>query len=214
MFPSKNWKIDIKWEGEGYMFEEEVDNDNESEGMLKENDEFFAGNFADGENDEGTSQQTHTRKWDRSLTVEAIIGDPSAGVRTRSATANECLHACFLSQVEPKKIEEALLDPDWICAMQEELNQNKARLVAKGYSQEEGIDYDETFAPVARLEAIRIFLAFTAHSNFKVYQMDVKSAFLNGELKEEVYVPQPPGFEDPEFPNFVYKLHKALYGLK
>ena len=65
---------------------------------------------------------------------------------------------------------------------------NKARLVAKGYSQQEGIDYDETFAPVARLEAIRIFLAFVAHSNFKVYQMDVKSAFLNGELAEKVYV--------------------------
>ncbi|MGI4673437.1 reverse transcriptase domain-containing protein, partial [Klebsiella pneumoniae] len=76
------------------------------------------------------------------------------------------------------------------------VTRNKARLVAKGYSQEEGIDYDETYAPVARLEAIRIFLAFAAHSNFKVYQMDVKSAFLNGELEEEVYVEQPPGFED------------------
>ncbi|MGI4563187.1 reverse transcriptase domain-containing protein, partial [Klebsiella pneumoniae] len=72
----------------------------------------------------------------------------------------------------------------------------KARLVAKGYSQQGGIDYDETFAPVARLEAIRMFLASAAHSNFKVYQMVVKSAFLNGELEEEVYVEQPPGFED------------------
>ena len=94
------------------------------------------------------------------------------------------------------------------------VTRNKARLVAKGYSQEEGIDYDETFAPVARLEAIRIFLAFAAHLNFKVYQMDVKSAFLNGELEEEVYVQQPPGFEDPKFSNFVYRLLKALYGLK
>ncbi|KAL8155363.1 hypothetical protein AgCh_000663 [Apium graveolens] len=173
-------------------------------------------------NDEGTSQQTHTRKWDRSHNPNTIIGDPNAGVRTRSATANKCLHACFLSQVEPKKTEEALMDPDWISAMQEELNQfernkvweNKARLVAKGYLLEEGIDYDETFAPVARFEAIRMFLAFAAHSNFKVYQMDVKSAFLNGELEEEMYVQQPPGFENPEFPNFVYKLLKALYGLK
>ena len=94
------------------------------------------------------------------------------------------------------------------------VTRNKARLVAKGYSQEEGIDYDETFAPVARLEAIRMFLAFAAHSNFKVYQMDVKSAFLNGELGEEVYVEQPPGFVDAEFEDFVYLLFKALYGLK
>ena len=77
------------------------------------------------------------------------------------------------------------------------VTRNKVRLIAKGYSQKEGIDYDETFAPVARLEAIRIFLAFATHSNFKVYQMDVKSAFLNGELEEEVYVQQSPGFEDP-----------------
>ena len=91
---------------------------------------------------------------------------------------------------------------------------NKARLVAKGYSHQEGIDYDETFAPVARLEAIRMFLAYAAHKKFKVFQMDVKSAFLNGELEEEVFVEQPPGFIDPRFPNHVYRLDKALYGLK
>ncbi|KAL8108479.1 hypothetical protein AgCh_024798 [Apium graveolens] len=94
------------------------------------------------------------------------------------------------------------------------ITRNKARLVAKGYSQHEGIDYDETFAPVARLEARRIFLAYVAHKKFKVFQMDVKSAFLNGELEEEVYVEQPPCFVDPKFPNHVYKLDKALYGLK
>ncbi|GKC36015.1 retrovirus-related pol polyprotein from transposon TNT 1-94 [Tanacetum coccineum] len=91
---------------------------------------------------------------------------------------------------------------------------NKARLVAQGYNQQEGIDYDETFSPVARLEAIRIFLAFATYMNFTVYQMDVKSAFLNGKLKEEVYVKQPPGFESNEFPNHVCKLDKPLYGLK
>ena len=153
--------------------------------------------------------------------------------------------------MKPKKIEEALTDPDWVVAMKEELNQfehqkfwklvprpqnikvidtrwvfrnkldeegivtrNKSRLVAKGFSQAEGIDYDETFAPVARLEAIRMFLPFDAHSNFKVYQMDVKSTFLNGELDEEVYVERPPGFEDPDFLDFVYYLFKAIYGLK
>ncbi|GJU94985.1 retrovirus-related pol polyprotein from transposon TNT 1-94 [Tanacetum coccineum] len=91
---------------------------------------------------------------------------------------------------------------------------NKARLVPQGYSQEEGFDYDKTFAPVARMEAIRIFLAFATYINFKVYQMDVKSGFLNGKLKEEVYVKQPPGFESSEFPDYVCKLDKALYGLK
>jgi transposase InsO family protein len=91
---------------------------------------------------------------------------------------------------------------------------NKARLVAQGFCQKEGIDYGETFAPVARLEAIRILLAFAASRGFKLYQMDVKSAFLNGYIEEEVYVKQPPGFEHPKFPNHVFKLQKALYGLK
>ncbi|GJY95526.1 putative ribonuclease H-like domain-containing protein [Tanacetum coccineum] len=91
---------------------------------------------------------------------------------------------------------------------------NKARLVACGYRQEEGIDFEESFAPVARLEAIRIFLAFAAHMNMVVYQMDMKIAFLNGNLREEVYVSQPDGFVDKDNPNHVYKLKKALYGLK
>ncbi|KAD3640229.1 hypothetical protein E3N88_29452 [Mikania micrantha] len=91
---------------------------------------------------------------------------------------------------------------------------NKARLVVQGFSQEEGIDYYETFAPVARLEAIRLFLAYVALHKLKVFQMDVKSAFLYGKIKEEVYVCQPPGFEDNNHPDWVYKLDKALYGLK
>ncbi|GJZ29065.1 putative ribonuclease H-like domain-containing protein [Tanacetum coccineum] len=90
---------------------------------------------------------------------------------------------------------------------------NKARLVAQGYTQEEGIDYDEVFAPVARIEAIRLFLAYASFKDFVVYQMDVKSAFLYGKIEEEVYVCQPSGFEDPDFPNRVYKVEKALYGL-
>ncbi|XP_074323587.1 uncharacterized protein LOC141660500 [Apium graveolens] len=161
------------------------------------------------------------RVWSREHLFELIIGDPDVGVRIRSATQNECLFSVFLSQEEPKKIEDALSDPDWVLAMQEEINQferqevwilvyknkldgdgivtrNKARLVAKGYSQENGIDYDNTYAPVARLEAIRNFLAFTTHSNFKVEQM----AILNRKLEEEVHVEQPHGFENPEFTNF------------
>ncbi|GJV20895.1 putative ribonuclease H-like domain-containing protein [Tanacetum coccineum] len=90
---------------------------------------------------------------------------------------------------------------------------NKARLVAQGYRQEEGVDYDEVFAPVARIEAIRLFLAFASFMGFTVYQMDVKSAFLYGNITEEVYVKQPPGFEDPAHPNKVYRVVKALYGL-
>ena len=91
---------------------------------------------------------------------------------------------------------------------------NKARLVAQGFTQMEGLDYDETFAPVARIEAIRLLLTFTASKGFKLYLMDVKSAFLNGYIQEEVYVKQPPGFENSEFPNHVFRLSKALYGLK
>nr|GEV77339.1 retrovirus-related Pol polyprotein from transposon TNT 1-94 [Tanacetum cinerariifolium] len=91
---------------------------------------------------------------------------------------------------------------------------NKARLVAKGYRQEEGIYFEESFAPVARIEAIRIFIANAASTNMTIYQMDVKTTFLNGELKEEVYVSQPEGFVDPDHPTHVYRLKKALYGLK
>nr|GEV15210.1 hypothetical protein [Tanacetum cinerariifolium] len=90
---------------------------------------------------------------------------------------------------------------------------NKARLVAQGYIQEERIDYDEVFAPIARIEAIRLFLAYASFKNFMVYQMDAKSAFLYGKIEEEVYVCQPPGFEDPDFPDRVYKVEKSLYGI-
>ncbi|KAK1397203.1 hypothetical protein POM88_007066 [Heracleum sosnowskyi] len=205
-------------------------------------------------NHQGESSRSNLPRqtvWNRAHPFELIIGDPGVGVKTRSATQNECHYSGFLSEMEPKKTEEALTDPDWVIAMQDELNQfeqyqvwklvprpknkkvvgtrwvyrnkldeddivtrNKARLVAKGYSQAEGNDYDETYAPVARLEAIRMFLAFAAYSNFKVYQMDVKSAFLNGELDEEVYVEQPLGFENQELLDFVYFLFKAIYGLK
>ena len=91
---------------------------------------------------------------------------------------------------------------------------NKARLVVKGFNQEEGIDYKETFAPMTRLEAIRMLLAYASSNNFKLFQMDVKSAFLNGFISEEVYVEQPPRFENSLLPNHVFKLIKALYGLK
>ncbi|GKF21137.1 retrovirus-related pol polyprotein from transposon TNT 1-94 [Tanacetum coccineum] len=130
-----------------------------------------------------------------------------------------CYYEDFLTAVEPKTYKDALTQACWIEAMQEEYNEferleNKARLVARGYRQEEGIDFEESFAPIARLEAIRIFLAFAAHMIMIVYQMDVNTAFLNGNLREEVYLSQPDGFVDKDKPNHVYKLKKALYGLK
>ncbi|GJV10117.1 putative ribonuclease H-like domain-containing protein [Tanacetum coccineum] len=136
-----------------------------------------------------------------------------------------CLFACFLSQEEPKRVSKALNLPKghraigtkWVYRNKKDergiVIRNKARLVAQGHTQEEGIDYDEVFAPVARIEAIRIFLAYASYMGFTVYQMDVKSAFLYGQIEEEVYVCQPPGFEDPDHPDKVYKVVKALYGL-
>ncbi|GJU31048.1 putative ribonuclease H-like domain-containing protein [Tanacetum coccineum] len=162
-----------------------------------------------------------------------ILGDPTSEVQIRSKVNKSsgahafvsyiqkqrsnnhknfqhCLFACFLSQIEPKKISQALEDKSWVNAMQEELLnkkdergvvvRNKARLVAHGYRKEEGIDYDEVFAPVARIKAIRMFLAFASYMGFIVYQMDVKSAFLYGLIDKEVYVSQPPSFVDPKFP--------------
>src|SRR6266498_3782060 len=182
--------------------------------------------------------------------IDNILGSIRRGVTTHSRLANFCEFYLFVSSLEPLRVEQALEDPDWVIAMQEELNnftrnevwslverskqnvigtkwvfrnkqdengvvtRNKARLVAQGFTQIEGLDFGETYAPVVRLESIRILTAFATHHNFKLYQMDVKSAFLNGPIQELVFVKQPPGFEDPNKPNHVYKLHKALYGLK
>ncbi|KAJ9557108.1 hypothetical protein OSB04_011722 [Centaurea solstitialis] len=178
----------------------------------------------------------HAVKWTKDHPQTQIIGELTEGVKTR-ANVNYCLFACFVSKIEPKKVIEALADPFWVEAMQDELLQFERNYVwtltllpngktAIGTKWKQGkvscsrilprkaIDYEETFALVARLEAIRIFLAYAAHRGFKVYQMDVKSAFLNGKLKQEVYVKQPPCFESEKYPNHVYFLDKALYGLK
>ncbi|GJZ71762.1 putative ribonuclease H-like domain-containing protein [Tanacetum coccineum] len=165
-----------------------------------------------------------TRRMTKNLKEHGLFS--SVQQRTNHKDFQNCLFACFLSQEEPKKVIHALKDPSWIEAMQEELLQfknkkdergivikNKARLVAQGYTQEEGIDYDEVFAPVARIEAIRLFLAYASFKDFVVHQMDVKSTFLYGKNEEEVYVCKPPGFKDPDFPDRVYKVEKALYGL-
>jgi hypothetical protein len=118
----------------------------------------------------------------------------------------------------PRSAEQNIFGTKWIFKNKTDEHgtvvRNKARLVAQGYTQIEGVDFDETFAPVARLESIRILLSIACHLDFKLYQMDVMSAFLNGVLQEEVYVEQPKGFQDPHHPHHLYKLKKALYGLK
>nr|GEX01312.1 putative ribonuclease H-like domain-containing protein [Tanacetum cinerariifolium] len=176
----------------------------------------------------------------RNHPVSQIIGDMSSTTQTKSITRvikdqgglsqifNDDFHtymfACFLSQEELKRVHQALKDPSWIEAMQEELLQFKMQKVwilvdlphqkrAIGHTQEEGIDYAEVFALVARIKAIRLFLASASFTGFMVYQMDVKSAFLYETIEGEVYVCQPPGFEDPDHPDKVYKMVKALYGL-
>ncbi|GJZ93161.1 retrovirus-related pol polyprotein from transposon TNT 1-94 [Tanacetum coccineum] len=150
--------------------------------------------------------------------LDQVIGYLQSATQTRKMSKNLEEHGFE----EPKKVIHALKDPSWIEAMQEELLQfkmngiviiNKPRLVDLGYTQEERIDYDEVFSLVARIEAIRLFLAYASFNDFVVYQMDVKNAFLYEKIEEEVYVCQPPGFEDQDFPDRVYKVEKALYGI-
>ncbi|GJZ73923.1 putative ribonuclease H-like domain-containing protein [Tanacetum coccineum] len=168
--------------------------------------------------DPTSAVQTRGKIQKASSAQQALVSYIHRQNRTNHKDHQNCLFACFLSQEEPKTISQALQDESWVEAMQEELLQFKLQkvwvLVDLPYGKkEEGIDYDEVFAPVARIEAIRLFLAFASYMGFTVYQMDVKSAFLYGTIEEEVYVHQPPGFVDPAHPNKVYKVIKALYGL-
>nr|GFB63036.1 putative RNA-directed DNA polymerase [Tanacetum cinerariifolium] len=158
--------------------------------------------------------QVFEYRWTKDHPREQVRGNPSKPVQTRRQLATDlemCMFALTVSTAEPKNIKEAMATSAWIEAMQEELHQFD-RL--QGYAQEEGIDFEESFTPVARLEAVWIFVTYAAHKSFLIYQIDVKTAFLNGPLKEEVYVAQPDGFVDPDHPEKVYRLRKALYGLK
>ncbi|GJW23155.1 putative ribonuclease H-like domain-containing protein [Tanacetum coccineum] len=143
-----------------------------------------------------------------------IIRDINSATQTRKMTKIFEEHAMTLVDLPKGK---RAIRTKWVYRNKKDergiVVRNKARLVAQGYTQEEGIDYDEVFAPVTRIEAIRLFLAYASFMGLIVYQMDVKSAFLYGTIKEEVYVCQPPGFEDPQFTDKVYKVEKALYGL-
>ncbi|GKB38170.1 putative reverse transcriptase, RNA-dependent DNA polymerase, partial [Tanacetum coccineum] len=191
---------------------------------------------------------TQTRRMTKISEKHAMVSYIKKQKRTNHKDYQNFFFAYFLLQIEPKKVTQALTNPIWIKAMQDELLQfrlqkvwrlvvlpkgkhaigtkwvyrnkkdkrgivvrNKARQVAQGYTQEEGIDYDKVFAPIARIEAIRLFLAYALFMGFIMYQMDVKSTFLYGTIEEEVYVCQPPSFEDPQFPDKVYKIEKALY---
>nr|GFB27466.1 hypothetical protein [Tanacetum cinerariifolium] len=135
-------------------------------------------------------------RWTKDHPLEQVIGNPSQSVRTRRQLESDdemCMFALTASQTEPKNIKEAMADSAWIKSMQEELHQFD-RL-------DEGVDFEESFAPLARLEAVRLFIMYVAHKSFTVYQMDVKTTFLYGPLKEEVYVNQPDGFVDPYHPD-------------
>ncbi|GJZ64055.1 retrovirus-related pol polyprotein from transposon TNT 1-94 [Tanacetum coccineum] len=184
----------------------------------------------------------HLGRWTKDHPIANVIGDPSRSVSTRKQLETDamwCYFDAFLTSVEPKNFKQAMTKPSWIDAMQEEIHEferlqvwelvliykvktdefgralkNKERLVAQGFRQEEGIIFEELFLAVARIEAIHMFIANAANENMMIFQMDVKTTFLNGELKEEVYVSQPEGFVDQDNPSHVYKLKKALYGLK
>nr|GEY41162.1 retrotransposon protein, putative, Ty1-copia subclass [Tanacetum cinerariifolium] len=172
--------------------------------------------------DELNSQQQHAQQQgiQPHLQSESVADNvPNAmfdGNTFINPFANTSTSAAESSSLQ-NNVREAMTDPAWIESMQEELLHFKrldSRLVVRGYRQEEGIDFEESLAPVARMEAIRIFLAYAAHKSFSVFQMDVKTRFLHGSLKEDVYVCQPEGFIDADHPSHVYKLKNALYGLK
>nr|GEW61588.1 hypothetical protein [Tanacetum cinerariifolium] len=153
--------------------------------------------------------QVSEYRWTKNHPLEQVRRNPSRPVQTRRQLATDlemCMYTLTVSTAEPKNIKEAMADLAWIKAMQEELHQFdrlQARLIAKGYAQEGVIDFEESFAPVACLEVVWIFIAYAAHKSFSIYHIDVKTAFLNGPLKEEVYVAQPEVFVDPDHPEKV-----------
>ncbi|GKD14832.1 putative ribonuclease H-like domain-containing protein, partial [Tanacetum coccineum] len=177
-----------------------------------------------------TPNSEHVTKWIKDHPLDNIIGELERPVSTRLQLHEQalfCYYDAFLTSVEPKNYKDALTQTCWIEAIQEELNEferlevwelvpHRKKVGSFNFKNGfyKGIDFEESFALVARLDAIRIFLAYAAHMNMIVYQMDVKTVFLNGIMREEVYVSQPGGFVDQDNPNHVYKLKKALYGLK
>ncbi|GKD63282.1 copia protein [Tanacetum coccineum] len=159
-------------------------------------------------------------RWTKDHPIANVIGNPSCIISTRKQVKTDamwCYFDAFLTSVEPKNFKQAMTEPSWIDEIQEEIHEFERLQVWELVSWVQargGNRFEESFAPVARIEAIRIFIANAANKNMTIFQMDVKKAFLNDELKAEVYVSQPEGFVDQEYPSHVYKLKKALYGFK
>nr|GEX38363.1 hypothetical protein [Tanacetum cinerariifolium] len=159
----------------------------------------------------------HEKKWTKDHTLHKIIGDPKSSVRTRGQLANSCLFSCLLSSIEPANVAGALRDADWVSAMQEELGQFSRLKVWRLVPQPEGKSVIKTkwiFKNKKDESSLVIQNKARLIADFIVFQMDVKTSFLNGILKEEVYVGQPLGFVSKQYPDHVYALDKALYGLK
>nr|GEU68047.1 retrovirus-related Pol polyprotein from transposon TNT 1-94 [Tanacetum cinerariifolium] len=165
-------------------------------------------------------QHYFTNRWMKNHPIEQVISDPSKPVTTRSRlhTYVDMFQNIGCVGTFERPVDKNVIKVKWLWKnkidAENTVIRNKHRLVAKGYRQQEGIDFEKSFAPVARLEAVRMFVAYGPHKNFTIYQMDVKTAFLNEPLKEEVFVSQPDGFVDPNFPNHIYRLKKSLYDLK
>ncbi|GJU98688.1 ribonuclease H-like domain-containing protein [Tanacetum coccineum] len=163
-----------------------------------------------------TPIQPSTHVWTKAHLLDQVIGDPSRPVMTRSKLSTDS--EVYVWELVPRPADRNVIAVKWLWKNKSDAENivitNKSRLVAKGYKQEEGIEFEESFAPVARLEAVRMFVAYATHKNFTIFQMDVRTLFLNAQLKEEVYVGQLDDFVDLDFPDHVYKLKKALYDLK
>nr|GFC27324.1 retrovirus-related Pol polyprotein from transposon TNT 1-94 [Tanacetum cinerariifolium] len=163
---------------------------------------------AGNKDDEGVSKESGIDDQERPKNSTEDVNTAGPSINTASTSVN--------TEVDISNISTTYLvpsTPNTRIHKDHLLDHKQGKLVAQGYTQEEGIDYDEVFAPVARIEAIRLFLAYALFKDFVEYQMDVKSSFLYGKIEEEVYVYQPSRFEDPEFPDRVYKVEKKLYGL-
>ncbi|GJV72358.1 retrovirus-related pol polyprotein from transposon TNT 1-94 [Tanacetum coccineum] len=171
--------------------------------------ESSSGDVSAAKSDQVIQPNDHLKKWLKDHPMENIMGNPSRPVSNRKQLATDalwCFYNSVLSKVKPKNFKSAMTEDCWFEAMQEEIHEFD-RL-------QEGIDFEESFTPVARIEVIRIFIANAASKNMTIYQMDVKTAFLNGKLEEEDYVSQLEGFVDPDHPTRVYHLKKTMYGLK